>query len=205
MAGKTLKIETDNESHNIDQEKSGCYRPAGAGEVDPLEEAGSFATLYAAHQRALLKYASSLVRDRSVAEDIVQEAWLRFARAAADTQPSEPLRYLYRIVRNLSIDKGRREVREQEIFDTASPEHLADNVADTNPAADQIAWDKSALDAVRVVISAMPPRMRIAFEMHRFGGCKLREIAEHLNISLAMAHTLVAAAVDRCREYVEWP
>lgn len=177
---------------------------AQARAEEPLEQAGSVASLYAAHHRALLHYAGRLVRDRSVAEDIVQEAWLRFAHATAEARPAEPLRYLYRIVRNLSIDSGRRVAREYELFEPDISEARSVDDEDT-PVAERNVRDKAALDAVRAVMETMPERMRIAFEMHRLGGCKLREIAEFLGISLPMAHVLVSEAVARCREQVEWP
>ncbi|MFS3137783.1 RNA polymerase sigma factor [Gluconacetobacter sacchari] len=173
--------------------------------MEPLEKAGSVASLYAAHQRALLHYAGRLVRDRSTAEDIVQEAWLRFAHAAVDARPIDPMRYLYRIIRNLSIDNGRHAAREQELFEPESYGEWSAAATDGAVATERLVGDRAALDIVKTVMDAMPERMRIAFEMHRLGGCKLREIATTLGISLPMAHVLVSEAVARCREQVEWP
>lgn len=59
--------------------------------------------LYLAHRGELLDYASKIVGDRSQAEDVVQEAYLRFDPAAAERSLSAPLSYLFRIVRNLSL------------------------------------------------------------------------------------------------------
>src|SRR3546814_11129897 len=56
----------------------------------------------------LLDYASKIVGDRSHAEDVVQEAYLRFDAATAERSIGEPLSYLFRIVRNLSLDLRRR-------------------------------------------------------------------------------------------------
>ena len=47
--------------------------------------------LYLAHRGELVNYASAIVGDRGRAEDVVQEAWLRFG-AAADSRPiDEPV------------------------------------------------------------------------------------------------------------------
>jgi len=68
--------------------------------------------LYLAHRAALIEYAAPLVGCRARAEDVVQEAWIRFATAAgrgqADAGIVHPVAYLYRIVRNLSVDWTRR-------------------------------------------------------------------------------------------------
>ncbi|MFW7268161.1 RNA polymerase sigma factor [Gluconacetobacter sp. Hr-1-5] len=173
--------------------------------MDSLEQTGSVVSLYTTHQRALLKYANSLVSDRSEAEDIVQEAWLRFARIVTDVWPADPLRYLYRIVRNLAIDYRRQKAREGVVLESSLPETAASTITDGEAPLDQAMRDRDAVEAVRAVVAEMPEQMRIAFEMHRFGGSKLREIAAFLNISVSMAHVLVSEAVERCRRHVDWP
>jgi RNA polymerase sigma-70 factor (ECF subfamily) len=45
----------------------------------------------------------------------------------------------------------------------------------------------------------MPDRMRQAFDMHRFQGMKLVEIAARLSISKSTAQELVVDGVERCR------
>lgn len=173
--------------------------------MDVLKQTGAVAALYATHQRALLKYASGLVRDRAQAEDIVQEAWLRFARIVADARPSDPLRYLYSIVRNLAIDHLRQKIREKGVLDPGPFEAVVEAATDGRAPPDLAMRDRHAVEAVRKVMAEMPEQMRVAFEMHRFDGYRLREIAAHLHISVSMAHVLVSEAVDRCRRHVEWP
>ncbi len=45
----------------------------------------------------------------------------------------------------------------------------------------------------------LPERVRIAVEMHRFGGARLREIAAELGVSVTVAHELVVTGVAHCR------
>ena len=54
-------------------------------------------------------------------------------------------------------------------------------------------------------IAELPERTRIALEMHRFGGCKLKEIAAALGISIPLAHILVAEGVQHCKRRLGWP
>jgi DNA-directed RNA polymerase specialized sigma24 family protein len=69
--------------------------------------------LYSAHRNALTSYASGIVGDHSRAEDVVQEAWLRFVAAMGKGPLEEPVGYLYRIVRNLAVDYRRRMIRDK--------------------------------------------------------------------------------------------
>ena len=48
-------------------------------------------------------------------------------------------------------------------------------------------------------MAELPERTRIAMEMHRFGGCTLKEIAEHFGISVSMAQVLVTEGVRHCQ------
>jgi hypothetical protein len=52
-------------------------------------------------RRELVSYAAKNTGDRIQAEDIVQEAWIRFSSPKAETRPvvEQPVAYLYRIVR----------------------------------------------------------------------------------------------------------
>nr|WP_269807513.1 sigma factor [Pseudomonas sp. NMI795_08] len=66
-----------------------------------------------AHRPALVDYATPIVGCRARAEDVVQEAWLRFSRQPGDADIRHPASYLYRIVRNLALDQTRRTATEK--------------------------------------------------------------------------------------------
>ena len=74
--------------------------------------------VYIANRKALIAYATRILGSREVAEDIVQDAFLRFSPANANTGTSaQTLAYLYKIVRNLSFDFLKRqkvEMREKQ-------------------------------------------------------------------------------------------
>jgi len=151
--------------------------------------------LYLAHRSALIDYATSIAGARSQAEDVVQEAWLRFANARNSGEIGNPVGYLYRIVRNLALDLTRRTASEQR--DPDSPQQLLSLPASTPSPEDQ-ACDQDALDVIATALAELPTRTRIAFEMHRLGGHTLQHIASHLGISIGLAHQLVRDALSHC-------
>ncbi|OYY37198.1 sigma-70 family RNA polymerase sigma factor [Reyranella sp.] len=156
------------------------------------------------HRRALVEYAARLVGSRSLAEDLVQEAWLRFDNASEKQFVREPLNYLYRIVRNLALDRRRRTMREAGIFAHIDVDSAAVVSPDGPATPETQALFRDELRQLQLAISNLPERSRIAFEMHKFGGARLREIAEYLGISLSMAQVLVDDAMEQCKRELGW-
>lgn len=155
---------------------------------------------YLKHRAALIDYAAPIVGDRHQAEDVVQEAWLRVVHAAPASKPlTQPVSYLYRVVRNLAIDLSRRrapEVRgsDAEAILALAPEKAADP--------ETCAIDRNELEVVLAAITELPERTRTAFHMHRFQNATYAEIGAALGISQARAHNLVADAVAHCMRRV---
>jgi RNA polymerase sigma-70 factor (ECF subfamily) len=160
----------------------------------------SILAVYLAHRVELVRYASAIVGDRARAEDVVQEAWLRFGAAAASRRLDEPIGFLYRIVRNLAVDGRRRLGREERVVQPDSAAAAA--VADDQPSPEAEAAAREELRRLKEALAELPERTRIALEMRRFGGCKLREIAARLGVSVTVAHEIVAEAIAHCRRRV---
>lgn len=158
-------------------------------------------SLFMAHRGELVKYANGIVGDHAQAEDVVQEAWLRFGAAAGRRPLEEPVGYLYRVVRNLAIDGRRRMSREGEIIrrDVEAP---AEDTADAQPSPEAEVLARDELRLLAEAMAELPERTRIALEMRRLGGCKLKEIAAHLGISVTVAHDIIADGIAYCRRRV---
>jgi RNA polymerase sigma factor (sigma-70 family) len=154
---------------------------------------------YTAHRRMLVDYAMQITGDRALAEDIVQDAWLALAAQGGDVIVLDPRAYLRRTIRNLAINALRRKVRERKIggeeLDASALEVAQDA---PSPEADVIA--RTELACVMGVLATLPERQRVAIEMYRFGGHKLREIAEHLGVSIPLVHLLVSEGLAICSE-----
>lgn len=154
-------------------------------------------TLYVAHRRRLTRYASRIVGDHGRAEDIVQEAFLRFRKAAAGRLLAEPVGFLYRVVHNLSQDQNRSAMLERRYVQDGVED--AGGLPQERPSPEQEAIARQELQKVMAAMEQLPERTRIALEMHRFGGCTLKEIAARLGISVSMAQVLVMDGVRHCQ------
>lgn len=155
-------------------------------------------SLYRTYQKELVSYAGSIVGDSDRAEDIIQDAYLRFSTAMADEWRDNPVGYLYRIVRNLALDYCRRRQFERTLF-SHNVDDLADVLPEEGPTPEQQAIARSELEQLQTAMDELPERTRLAVEMHRLGGYKLREIAEHLNISTSLAQHLVKEGIKHCQ------
>ena len=165
--------------------------PALPGEECPaLTQDSTTLGLFMTHRGALVDYANGIVGSRAQAEDLVQEAWLRFDKAARQRRLDQPLGYLYRIVRNLALDR-RRSSASAEIAADAALSHMAAPVATP----EQSAIHRDRLRVLAEALAELPPRTQIAFNMHRIEGRSLKEVANRLGVSVVRAHQLVKDAI----------
>jgi RNA polymerase sigma factor (sigma-70 family) len=163
-----------------------------------VPQARTILSVYADHRGDLVNYAANITGDRVAAEDIVQEAWVRLGAASRLRPLEEPLGYLYRIVRNLALD-GRRRRRFEQTHFIEGVEDQVELIASDTPSPEGATASRDELRLVMEVLEGLPERMRIAVEMHRLGGVKLKDIAARLGVSVTVVHELVAEGVYRCR------
>ncbi|GGB36222.1 DNA-directed RNA polymerase sigma-70 factor [Tistrella bauzanensis] len=155
--------------------------------------------VYLAHRSALVDYAAPLLGSRAWAEDVVQEAYLRFAGTAslpADRKPIlHPVAYLYRIVRNIAMDWERHRALGR-ITDLGDDAFHA--LPSATPTPEQEAIDRDELRVVAEALADLPERTRIAFEQHRMGGRSLQDVADGLGVSVTLVHQMVKKAMTHC-------
>ncbi|AJE45814.1 sigma-70 family RNA polymerase sigma factor [Celeribacter indicus] len=146
------------------------------------------------HRTDLVDYAARLLGDRTMSEDLVQEAYLRFA-TRAPARLSEPFGYLKRIVRNLALDTGRRQGRERKM---RVADDIWENLPDHRPDPETIVADRERVRLVLRAVEALPPRTRRALELYRLEQRTLQEVADEMKISVSTAHGLVRKGLIAC-------
>jgi RNA polymerase sigma-70 factor, ECF subfamily len=149
------------------------------------------------HRPRLFGIAYRMLGSRSDAEDILQDAYLRWHRGASEELRS-PEAWLVTTVTRLCIDRLRaaRTQREQYVGPWL-PEPL---IGDTAPAADARAELSSSLSiAFLVVLEQLEPDERAAFLLHEVFETDYTEIAEILGKSAAACRQVVSRARRRVR------
>ena len=105
----------------------------------PQDVNGIVEAAYGAHRARLIRYLTGVTRDASVAEDLVQDAFVRLTiEAGAGRAPDDVGAWLHRVAHNLAMSRGRHlsvaDRRESELARPArpdSPEEIALLIAES--------------------------------------------------------------------------
>ena len=148
------------------------------------------------HRGRLYGIAYRMLGSRAEAEDIVQEAWLRWDRAGHDIRAPEA--WLVTATTRLCIDRLRQLRAERETYvGPWLPEPLT---MDTAPPADRAAELASDLSvAFLAVLERLAPEERAAFLLHDLFDSDYGAIAEILGKSEAACRQIVTRARKRVR------
>ncbi len=142
--------------------------------------------LFRAQRPALIRFTMAKVRNEAEAEEIVQEAFIRFQGKYDAEIIASPSALLARIATNLVIDRVRerdaRAAREDAWgkLNTEGSGDLSESHLGVDPARTLDA--KQQIEAALCVLEGMPDKTRKIFMLHRFEGLTHAEIAEQTGI-----------------------
>jgi RNA polymerase sigma factor (sigma-70 family) len=154
-----------------------------------------FSSFYTQNRFELIAHANRIVKDRAKAEEITQEALVKFMLAAPElTDANHALSYLHRTIENLCIDLFRAENRRPNLV-------ALDDVSSEVESTWQISGDHSKIisdaeDAaiIRQALSLLSSAERAALVMWEVEGRSTTEIANVLGIKeSAVRHTVSRA------------
>jgi RNA polymerase sigma factor (sigma-70 family) len=164
-----------------------------------------FGVFYTENAAELRAHATRILKDTNRAEEVVQDALIKFMLAAPELSSAEhALGYLHRTIENLCVDIFRLEGRRPNlvVLDDAQAEIEA-NWVDNEDHADVIsAADDAAI--IRQALALLSPAERTALVMWEMEGRTTEEIASALNIKeSAVRHTLSRARASMRRILTE--
>ena len=134
-------------------------------------DAGAFETLYKRHRGALYRFVLRSLHQRSAAEELFQEVWMRVIEARARYAPQARFTtWLYTIAHNLLVDHWRKKGLVLVELDEDQMVAAPDNPARQAEARQTLARFLQALEA-------LPHAQREAFLLHEEGGLSVAEIA----------------------------
>ena len=167
-----------------------------------VAELGAF---YTANRTELLAHANRVLKDSSKAEEITQDALIKFILAAPELESTDhALSYLHRTIENLCIDLFRSEGRRPNlvVLDDASAEIESTWAVDGDHSAAMTAAEDAAI--IRQAISLLSPAERAALVMWEIEGRSTEEIAAELGIKPAtVRHTVSRARLSLRRILTE--
>jgi RNA polymerase sigma-70 factor (ECF subfamily) len=146
-------------------------------------------SLYEQHGSALAAYGCCCGLDFAAAEDAVQQVFLKLLEGRV-SMPEQPLAYLYRAVRNTSLNR-RRDFRHE-------VEMPADETWLVGPGC-----SREEILAVQVALRDLPGEQRETVFLKVWGGMTLQEIAGVLEIPMNTAASRYRYALDKLRERLQ--
>jgi RNA polymerase sigma-70 factor (ECF subfamily) len=131
--------------------------------------------------------------DGAVAEDLVQEAFIRLWEHCQSVPPEKARAFVYKVGFNLILDmaKHKKVVRKFEAHptDKKGPEDPQFQIEQQE--FENILWQ---------TIRDMPERNRVVFLMNRLDGMTYAEIAEHIGLSVKAVEKRMQKALEAIRE-----
>ena len=150
-------------------------------------------TLYDRHGRRAYGLALRVIRDRHLAEDALQQAFLDVWRTAGRVAEGSSVKtWLLMLTHRRAVDLVRREQRRSRaIVDSSEPEAAL--------AGEDEALERLEAERVRAALATIPARERQLLELAYYGGLTQTELAERLEVPLGTVKSRMFAGLSRLR------
>ncbi|MDQ7007392.1 MAG: RNA polymerase sigma factor [Acidobacteriota bacterium] len=160
----------------------------------------AFAALVERYQRPLTAKALGCLRQVQDADDLVQETFLRAWRGLGSFREDSRFGpWLYRILRNLVVDRSRKAWREIE-----GAEEIARRAADGAPTPEEEMMSRDLAAQVQKALDALPEgRQREIFRLRFQQGLPIAEIAGRLGIHPGTVKVHIFRTARRLRRRLE--
>lgn len=176
----------------MDDERKTDDAPRGIVASEPMRQAVD------QHAAAIYRLAISIVRDPSLADDVVQETMIR-AWKSAPIQPdgAVPRAWMLRVARNVAISMIRS--RRDELFGDDTPEPISGITVS------RAVEGRAALGDLRVALNRLDVDSRALIVLREIDGLSYEDIAAAMELPLPTVKTrLFRARQVLKRELEEW-
>lgn len=146
--------------------------------------------IFEANYVLLYNYASSIIKDKHTAEDLVQTVFIQLWQNGKLMDIQEPRPFLLKCVKYKCIDFLRSQKRNKEVLLKELPE--LDNFQESLPEEDTAAM-------LNYFAAMLPSKMQRIFLMSRTQGMTYKQIAQELNISQKTVENQMGTALKKLR------
>lgn len=150
----------------------------------------------AVDRAALTRFVVRRVGDWALAEDVVQDTFLKLMEFSRRAEVQDPSALAFRIAENLVRDHFRRpRNRAHDLLD--------DNLCDETPGAETHVMDKQRLALVSDIVAQMPRKRREVLVRRRVHGESLSLIGQSMNLSPQAVEKHLVRALAQLRDGME--
>lgn len=146
--------------------------------------------LYLTYRSELVKWCSKMTRDALLAEELVQEAFLRamlHEETLADLEEKQKRAWLYRVVKNLYVDRTRRNSLE---FTVETIPESADESSDIS----ELEWEQ--------LLEALPDIEGVLFAMRYLQGYNSEQLSQIFHMPSGTIRSKLSSARKHLKEAI---
>ena len=132
-------------------------------------------------------------------DDVVQESYVRLLQAHDRAHIAAPKAYLFRVARNLVLDRLRHErvVEFEPLADSG-----ASDVVDASASVYQTIARDQQLQLMTEAIQALPKQCRQIFTLRKVYGLSQQEIAARMGLSVNTVSAQLTIGLNKCKAYI---
>jgi len=168
-------------------------------------------TIFLLHYAELVRYARRFASSMDAAEDLAQDALVRFLEQQRETSKSADLVELPRalpavlrtIVRRQALDRWKHDRRAQRAHDEAWSQGVPLGSATHIALPDVVVEREEVALAIRAAFETLPPRTRLVATMRWSDGLGRQAIAAELDVSVRTVDAQLYQAADHIRRILE--
>jgi RNA polymerase sigma-70 factor, ECF subfamily len=166
------------------------------GDVDALN------VLYDRYARAVFSFAVRIVRDGRIAEEVMQEAFMRTWQQSGrfELNRGNYASWLLSITHNLAIDEVRKSQRRPQKADMVDITDVLRSEVDTTVNIEEAAEASELRDRIRTAMGHLPEAQRRTIELAYFEGLSQREVAAFLNEPLGTIKTRMRLGMQKLKD-----
>ena len=157
---------------------------------------GTLAEAVEAHYEELRSFVLRRTGSPVLTADILQEVWLRAAKARPEGPILNQRAYLYRVAERVAADHLRRDRIEAQ---RSTGDLASAHIVDPAPGPEQTAAAREEFAILCAAVDELPRKCRAAFLLYRGRGLSMREVADTLGVSQKTVEKHVAKAMLHCR------
>ncbi len=163
------------------------------------------------HERGLYNFILRSVKRQEIAEELLQEVFIRVIRNASNyTRSAKFTTWLYTIARNICIDRARKHNRRKELSlderiggDEAGASYV-DMLVDESANVSHMTHERRQfLERLQEALATLPEDQREVFLLKEVSGLKFREIAEVVDAPVPTVKSRMRYALQSLRGHMD--
>ena len=159
---------------------------------------------YLEKRDTLLRLFTASLGRPELAEDILQELYLKVEKVGPDLRVDNPLGYLFRAANNIYLNRLRAQgsqVVRDEAWHDAHTEMVGTEAIAAEPSAEAALIHKQTLAGTLAALAELDDTTQAVVRLNRFEGLTQKEVAGRLGLSLATVERRLGAAL---RHLMQW-